>query len=149
MLNKQLGQRDAVDVVVVPVRRDQLLPAFTKGLGDVAIGNLTITPERQEIVDFAPPFVSDVRELVVTAPGADPLATVEDLSGRPVWVRRSSSYHASLQALNRRFASEGREPVDLRGLPRELAPGATVDLQLEIGALPDVGAIADFEGTLA
>ena len=114
MLNKQLGQRDAVDVVVVPVRRDQLLPMLTKGLGDVVIGNLTITPERQEIVDFAPPFVSDVRELVVTAPRADPVATLEDLSGRPVWVRRSSSYHASLQALNRRFASEGREPVDLR-----------------------------------
>jgi membrane-bound lytic murein transglycosylase MltF len=114
MLNKQLGQRDAVDVVVVPVRRDQLLPMLTKGLGDVVIGNLTITPERQEIVDFASPFVSDVRELVVTAPGTDPVATLEDLSGRPVWVRRSSSYHASLQALNRRFASEGREPVDVR-----------------------------------
>jgi membrane-bound lytic murein transglycosylase MltF len=58
--------------------------------------------------------VSDVRELVVTSPRADPVATLEDFSGRPVWVRRSSSYHASLQALNRRFASEGREPVDLR-----------------------------------
>ena len=33
-----------------------------------------------------------------------------------MWVRRSSSYHVSLQALNRRFASEGREPVDLRAV---------------------------------
>jgi hypothetical protein len=42
-----------------------------------------------------------------------------------------------------------RRELREQGLPRELAPGATVDLQLEIGALPDGGAIADFESALA
>ena len=42
-----------------------------------------------------------------------------------------------------------RRELREQGLPRELAPGASVDLRLEIGALPDAGAIADFESDFA
>ena len=35
-----------------------------------------------------------------------------------------------------------------RGLPRELAPGASSELRLEIGSLPDADAIARFEASL-
>ena len=45
-LNKGRSQLERVDVVVIPMRRDQLLPNLVRGRGDVAIGNLTITPER-------------------------------------------------------------------------------------------------------
>jgi len=41
-----------------------------------------------------------------------------------------------------------RRELREQGLPRELAPGAAVDFQLEIGALPDIGAITDFESAL-
>ena len=41
-----------VRVVFIPVRRDQLLPALAAGKGDIAAANLTITPERQKLVDF-------------------------------------------------------------------------------------------------
>jgi hypothetical protein len=41
-----------------------------------------------------------------------------------------------------------RRELRKKGLPREIAPGASVDLQLEIGTLPDVQAIADFEESL-
>ena len=46
--NKNLKVR----VVFIPVRRDQLLPALAAGKGDIAAANLTITPERQKLVDF-------------------------------------------------------------------------------------------------
>ncbi|MCG6927523.1 MAG: aldose 1-epimerase family protein [Acidobacteria bacterium] len=42
-----------------------------------------------------------------------------------------------------------RRELREQGLPRELAPGAAVDLRLEIGALPDTGAITAFERGLA
>jgi membrane-bound lytic murein transglycosylase MltF len=135
MVNKRVGKGDAVRVVVVPVRRDQLIPMLLKGLGDVAIGNLTVTPERQERVDFSPPFVSDVREVVVTAPGEDPVATVEDLAGRRIWVRPSSSYHESLRALNRRFASEGRDPIDVRAADENLADEGLLEM-VQAGLYP-------------
>jgi ABC-type amino acid transport substrate-binding protein len=50
---KKLKQKHLkVQVVFVPLRRDQLLPALAAGKGDIAAANLTITPERQKLVDF-------------------------------------------------------------------------------------------------
>lgn len=113
-LEQLLGERGPVRVLVVPARRDQLLPMLAQGLGDIAVGNLTITPERKRLVDFGPAVVSDVRELVVTAQGVAPVMKVEDLAGREIWVRASSSYNASLVALSDRFLSMGLDPIDLR-----------------------------------
>jgi hypothetical protein len=41
-----------------------------------------------------------------------------------------------------------RRELREQGLPRELAPGGSVDLHLEIGALPDAAAVAAFESAL-
>jgi membrane-bound lytic murein transglycosylase MltF len=62
-------------------------------------------------VDFSEPTLQNVRHIVVTGPGVPPLATVDDLSGREVHVRRSSSYYDDLTALNARFKSAGKPPV--------------------------------------
>ncbi len=100
-----------MNVAFIPVSRDQLIPALVEGRGDIAAANLTITPEREADVDFSTPFAGDVRELVVTGPTAPSVASLEDLSGKEVFVRESSSYHASLLALNERFRSEGLAPI--------------------------------------
>ena len=114
-VNKKLGSGVLrLNVVFIPVTRDQLLPALIEGRGDIAAANLTITPERQAEVDFSAPLLSDVRELVVTGSSAPPLASLEDLSGKEVYVRESSSYYASLLRLNERFRAEGREPVRIK-----------------------------------
>src|SRR4029078_2139259 len=53
-LNRKLktGKRP-ITVYLAPTTRDKLLTNVAAGLGDIAGGNLTITPARQEIVDFA------------------------------------------------------------------------------------------------
>ena len=79
----------------------------------LALANLTITPERQKLVDFSIPVFTGVNEVVVTSPSAQPVETVEDLSGKEVVVRASSSYYESLQSLNSRFAEEGIAPIDV------------------------------------
>jgi ABC-type amino acid transport substrate-binding protein len=84
-----------VDVVYVPVRPDEIIPALIHGKGDVASANLTITPERREWVDFSAPLWSGVSEIVVTGPSAPEIRSVDDLSGREVFVRLSSSYFQS------------------------------------------------------
>ena len=69
VLNDELGTGHLkVYVVAVPMPRDELLPTLLAGRADIAMANLTITPERRETVDFSDPFVKDVRELVVTGP---------------------------------------------------------------------------------
>lgn len=109
-----------VHVVFIPMSRDQMLKALTEGRIDLAEGQLTITPERRAVVDFGPPYRRDVSEIVVSAPGTPPVNSAEDLSGRDVFVRKSSSYYQSLLALNERLEASGRPPVALAEAPENL-----------------------------
>jgi membrane-bound lytic murein transglycosylase MltF len=106
-----------VAVVYLPTSRDELIAHLNAGLGDVVAANLTVTPQRTAQVDFTTPLASGVKELLVTAPDAAPVANVEDLSGREVFVRRASSYYESLTALNEALSKRGVKPVVLREAP--------------------------------
>ncbi|KXU87443.1 lytic transglycosylase [Paraburkholderia monticola] len=115
-----LGNRP-LTVVIIPTTRDQLLPRLIAGKGDIAAGNLTATESRLKQVDFvAPHDRTPVREVVVTGPKSPVLAKLDDLSGKTVHVRPSSSYYESLNALNARFSKEGKAPVKLVLLPDAL-----------------------------
>jgi membrane-bound lytic murein transglycosylase MltF len=102
------------------LRRDQLLPGLAAGKGDIAAANLTITPERQKLVDFTVPGMANVSEVVVAGPASPKVASLDDLSGKDVFVRKSSSYYESLVALNKKFAVEKKPPVTLKEAPETL-----------------------------
>lgn len=110
----------SVNVHFVPMARDELLPALLAGKGDVVMANLTVTPNRAAVVDFADPWIGGIDEIVVTSPRAPDITTVDDLSGKEVFVRESSSYFDSLRQLNARFARDGKAPVILTPAPEEL-----------------------------
>jgi len=119
-LNKTMADGHLkVSVVFVPVSRDELLPALLDGRGDLVMGNLTVTPERQKIVDFTEPWIANVDEIVVTGPNGPAIAALDELSGQEVLVRESSSYYESLVALNKDFAARGLKPVVIVPAPEE------------------------------
>jgi membrane-bound lytic murein transglycosylase MltF len=107
-------------VVCVPVARDEMISGLLEGRGDIAMGNLTITPERLKKVDFTRPIRQNVTEMVVTGPGAQPIATVEDLAGKEVYIRKSSSYYESIEKLNAELARAGKARVKVRPAPENL-----------------------------
>ncbi|WP_373321110.1 transglycosylase SLT domain-containing protein [Paraburkholderia flagellata] len=116
----QLNKRP-LTVFLIPTTRDKLLTGLVAGTGDISAGNLTATDERLKIVDFiAPRDRKPVRELVVTGPKSPSLSTLDDLSGKQVYVRKSSSYYESLSALNERFRKSGKPPVNIMLLPDAL-----------------------------
>jgi membrane-bound lytic murein transglycosylase MltF len=122
---RKLGKRP-LTVYVYPTTRDKLLPYLVQGAGDIAGGNLTATPERLKTVDFVTAAgLKPVAEFVVTGPGAPPIASLDDLSGKTVHVRKASSYYERLEGLNGRFRKEGKAPVKL-----ELVPDALEDEDL-------------------
>jgi len=104
----------------VALPRDQLLPALLDGKVDMVMAQVTVLPELQERVDFTKPTRRDVNEIVVSGPGAPAIASVEDLGGQEVFVRKASKYYLSLLALNERLKAAGRPPVVLREAPENL-----------------------------
>ena len=120
-LNKKLKTGNIrLHVVCIPVTRGEMIPHLLEGRGDIAMGNLTITPERQKQVDFTHPTARNVVEILVTGPGAEPVATVEDLSGKEVYLRKSSSYYQSIETLNAELAKTKKAPVKVRQAPENL-----------------------------
>ena len=113
-INKDLKRKIVrVRVVFIPVNRDELIPALLNGVGDVAAAGLTITSEREKRVEFSTPFLTGVREIVVTGQDVAPLAHLNDLSGKTIHVRKSSSYYESLVRVNRAFRDAGQSEIKL------------------------------------
>ncbi|MFH1079636.1 MAG: transglycosylase SLT domain-containing protein [Pseudomonadota bacterium] len=110
-LNKKYARKLArrpLTVFIVPRTRDALLTGVANGFGDIAAGDITVTEERLKTVDFvAPEDVPRVSEVLVTGPNAPTISVIDDLAGKTVHVRKSSSYYESLLSLNERFKKEG------------------------------------------
>ena len=120
-VNKKLKKKHVrVHVVFIPVPQDELIPALVEGRGDMAVANLTITPERLKQVDFTKPTRRNVSEIVVTGPGAEPISSPQGLSGKEVYIRKSASYYESIQKLNAELTKAGKAPVKLKLAPGEL-----------------------------
>lgn len=107
---EKTSNANRIHVVIVPVSRDELISGLLEGRGDLASANLTITPERRQLVDFSIPELENVSEVAVTHKRGPRLLSPEDLSGREVHVRASSSYFDSLKSLNERLA-RSRKPL--------------------------------------
>lgn len=102
-----------LDVIIIPVTRDNLLPFLMAGKGDLVAANLTVTPARQALIDFSDPIYPGVNELVITGPAAPAVKSLEDLVETEVHIRKSSSYFEHLSALNlsRRKAGQPVIPI--------------------------------------
>jgi len=129
------GTRPQIDVAYVPVAFDRLLPALLEGLGDVAAGGLTITPEREREVAFSEPYLGDVAQIVVAHREAPALTSLDGLAGQLVVVGPASSYLGSLERLNQQFAARGLAPVRVESPGRGLATEDLLEL-VHSGAFP-------------
>jgi membrane-bound lytic murein transglycosylase MltF len=126
-----------VHVVLLPMPRDALLPALQAGKLDMVVAQLTVTPERQKLVDFSNPTRTNVSEVVVTGPGGPTINSLDDLSGKRIFVRKSSSYYASLQALNQRFSAAGKASVAIDEAPESLEDDDLLEM-VNAGLLPAI-----------
>jgi membrane-bound lytic murein transglycosylase MltF len=137
-LNKRLKTGNLkIHVVPIPMPRDALLPALTAGEVDLVVAQLTVTPERQAVVDFTKPTRRNVEEVVVTGPNSPPVAALDDLSGKQVYARKTSSYFVSLQGLNQRLAAEGKPPVDIQEASESLEDDDLLEM-VNAGLIPAV-----------
>ncbi len=111
-LNRQPPkQKIKTHIVFIAVPFEQLIPALREGRGDIAAAGLTITPEREKLVAFTTPYITNVNEIIVTSKLVQGLKGLNGLAGRKVHVVAGSSYVQHLKRLNEQFKRDGLKPV--------------------------------------
>ncbi len=91
IINKKLkAGPKKLKVVYLPMPPGQLLGALNDGIGDIACTGIIITPEREKLVDFTVPLFNDVKLVVVTSKTAPAISSVDDLSGKDVYINTAT-----------------------------------------------------------
>jgi membrane-bound lytic murein transglycosylase MltF len=133
-------------VVLFVVPRDQAATMLQNGKIDVLAGAIPVTERRKMVADFTDPIYSGISELVVTAPGGLQIASPDDLSGKTVSVRKTSSYWEHLEALNERLKSAGKPEVQLQAVPEDLGDEDLLEM-VNAGLIP-VTVVSDWTAKL-
>jgi membrane-bound lytic murein transglycosylase MltF len=135
-LNK--GKKKEIErmrIAFIPTSRDRLIPALNEGQGDIIMANLTITPGRLAEVEFSAPIYGGANEILVTGPSAPVMTSVDDLSGKEISVRRTSSYYEHLVALNMRLKADGKPEIQIRPADEKLEDEDLLEM-VNAGLLP-------------
>jgi membrane-bound lytic murein transglycosylase MltF len=119
----------------IPVERDELIPKLEQGYGDIAAAGLTITPQRAKRVNFTIPYLTNVREVIVTHKNGFAPQTLEDLAGQTIYVRQSSSYHESLMGLNQMLEEKNLAPVRIKAMDEHMETEDILEM-VNAGAIP-------------
>ena len=113
-LNRKLHPKDTtgkekIRVVLVPTTPATVTSDLLNGNGDILATPIYITEERKRLADFVPVATSQ-HDVVVSGPDAAPLANLEDLSGKEVYLVKESLAWEKLTELNRKL-STGKKPT--------------------------------------
>jgi membrane-bound lytic murein transglycosylase F len=104
-----------------------LIPWLVEGRGDVIAGSLTVTPERETIIDFSEPYLFVEEILVQSAEAENKLSSIEDLEGKTIHVQKSSSYYRTLAGLQETYGPftivEAPEDLEIEALMDWVAQG--------------------------
>ncbi|MFK8050648.1 MAG: transporter substrate-binding domain-containing protein [Halioglobus sp.] len=135
-LNKDLKSGNIkVYVVFVPVARNELIPSLLAGRGDIIAAGLTITSDRAKQVAFSDPVSKVVKEVLVTGPSSPKIDNIDQLAGKTIHLRASSSYRESVETLNARFVLEGKAPIKMEDISELLEDDDLIEM-VNSGLLP-------------
>ena len=87
-----------VDLKVETTRWGDMVDVINQGEGDFIAASMTITPSREEKIDFSDGYLS-IQQRVVLHKDNHKVRKLEDLSGKTIHVRRGTSYEERLDEL--------------------------------------------------
>ena len=120
-INEKLRTRKQhVEVTFIPVRPDQIELALTQGVGDLIAFGLVVTPERQQRVAFSIPIQTDIQQIIVTGKQFGQVSSLEELSGKKVFVNPLTTYPESLEKLNDSLRKQGKLPILIQPTDKSL-----------------------------
>lgn len=92
---------------------EKLLSDLKSGYGDIVASGITVTPERASYVDFTRPYITDVKEILVSHKNITQPSTIQELSGKQVIVVSNSSYIIHLERVNQSLGLLGLPAIDI------------------------------------
>jgi len=116
-LNRKLHPKDTtgkekINVVLIPTTFGKGGADLQNGNGDLLATAVYITEARKKIFDFVP-LASSMHDVVVTGAATPPLANLEDLSGKQVYIFKNSVSWENLTELNKKLAAAKKPRIDL------------------------------------
>ncbi|MFQ5456351.1 MAG: membrane-bound lytic murein transglycosylase MltF [Nitrospirota bacterium] len=87
--------------IVIPPGHADLIPWLNEGRGDIIAAAMTITEERSRQALFTNPY-NYIEEVVVVREDNNDIAGPDDLEGKTIYIRKSSSFYNTLLDLQKR-----------------------------------------------
>lgn len=106
-LTNELAKDLELDVVIEDTAFDTIFTDVAQGKFDMVASASTITPEREQTVDFSDPYYE--AEQALLAPTDSDIASVEDLSGKTVGAQDGTTGEA--------YANDETDAGSVRGFP--------------------------------
>ena len=89
-LAEEIAEALGVDLEIVDMAFDGIIPAVQSGQVDIGLAAFTNTPERAEVIDFSSIYEESLQYLVVLAGNEDVYTTPESLAGLKVGAQRGT-----------------------------------------------------------
>lgn len=109
--------------------------ALNDGLGDVVCAGVIITPEREKVLDFTVPIVSDVKLVVVTSKTLPAINSIDDLSGKDIYVNSIAVAKTELDRINESFKQAGKPEIGIKPVDSSLTEEDLLQM-VNAGLLP-------------
>jgi membrane-bound lytic murein transglycosylase MltF len=116
-LNRKLHPHDTtgkekINVVLVPTTFARAGSDLLNGNGDLVAAAVYITEARKKVLDFVP-LASSLHDVVVAGPDAPPLSSLNDLSGKEVYLFKNSLSWENLTELNKGLSAAKKTEINL------------------------------------
>ena len=104
--------KEKIHVVILPTTPSTVTSDLLNGYGDVMASATHITEDRKKIADFVP-VASSKHDVIVSGRCVPVLASLDDLSGKEVYLVRESLAWENLSALNKKLSSAKKAKINL------------------------------------
>jgi membrane-bound lytic murein transglycosylase MltF len=122
-------------VVYVSLPPGELLQSLNDGVGDLICSAIVVTPEREKLVDFSIPLANGVKLVVVSRKGSNSFNSLDDLSGREIYVSPISAAKQELDKLNQQFKQAGKREIEIKPVDANLTEDDMLEM-VNAGLLP-------------
>ena len=113
---EEIATRMGLKLNVINFKFDDIIPALNAGQFDAVISAMTITEERQQVVQFVPYFEAG-QSVLVKKGNPKGIKTLDDLSGKTVAAQSGTVAETALNELNARLEKDGKPKANVITYP--------------------------------